>query len=137
LFVKNLSQLEIEIAARGLDQQIHNSAPTSAPAEDEVARARENTAFAAYDEIRNAHREVYALYEIARKFSSSLEIGNTLSVLVDKVGQLVPFETCAVYLYDELKGYAATALAVGRDAEALRDRCIAPGEGVTGFALAN
>lgn len=139
LFVKNLSQFEIEIASRGLDQHIHNSAPTSlvTPAEDEIMRARENTAFGAYDEIRNAHREVYALYEIARKFSSSLEVENTLSVLVDRVGQLVPFDTCAFYLYDELKGYAATALAVGRDADALRDRCIAPGEGVTGFALAN
>ncbi len=139
LFVDHLDQFELEIASRGLDQQIHNSAPTMplALAEDEVARVRENTSFAAYNEIRNAHREVYALYEIARKFGSSLEIENTLAVLVDKVGQLVPFDTCAVYLYDEAKGYAAAVLAVGSDAEALRDRCIAPGEGVTGFALAN
>ena len=139
LFIDNLAQFEIEIAKRGLDPQTQASPATRpiAPAEDEVARARENTAFAAYDEIRNAHREVYALYEIARKFSSSLEIEKTLAVLIDKVGQLVPFDTCAVYLYDEIKGYAATALAVGRDAESLRDRCIAPGEGVTGFALAN
>src|SRR5690349_5194384 len=137
LFVQNLSQFEIEIASRGLDQHIYptfSSSPT-VPADDEVARAREN--IGAYDQIRNAHREVYALYEIARKFSSSLEIEKTLSVLIDKVGQLVPYDTCAVVLYDEVKGYASTALAVGVDAENLRDRCIAPGEGVTGFALAN
>jgi len=129
----------LEIATRGLDTSIHSSDPGSpiAPAEDEVARIRENASFAAYDQIRNAHREVYALYEIARKFGSSLEVEKTLSVLVDKVGHLVPFDTCAVYLYDEVKGYAVTALAVGLDAEALRDRCIAPGEGATGFALAN
>jgi diguanylate cyclase (GGDEF)-like protein/putative nucleotidyltransferase with HDIG domain len=139
LFVDNLAQFEFEIAARGLDSAIHTSNPASpiAPAEDEVARIRENASFAAYDQIRNAHREVYALYEIARKFGSSLEVEKTLSVLVDKVGHLVPFDTCAVYLYDEVKGYAATALAVGLDADALRDRCIAPGEGATGFALAN
>ena len=59
--------------------------------------------FAAYDQIRNAHREVYALYEIARTFGSSLEIENTLSVLVDKVGQIVPFDTCVVYLHDEVE----------------------------------
>src|SRR5690349_3481803 len=136
LFVHNLAQFEIEIANRGLDEHIHASfspSPT-VPADDEVARARENSA---YDQIRNAHSEVYALYEIARKFSSSLEIEKTLSVLIDKVGQLVPYDTCAVVLYDEVKGYASTALAVGVDAENLRDRCIAPGEGVTGFALAN
>jgi len=137
LFVQSLAQFEREIANRGLDQHIHASFSGSSitPADDEVARVRENSA--AYDQIRNAHREGYALYEIARKFSSSLEIEKTLSVLMDKVGQLVPYDTCAVFLYDDVKGYASTALAVGVDAENLRDRCIAPGEGVTGFALAN
>src|ERR1043165_4542366 len=136
LFVQNLAQFEIEIADRGLDQQIHLSlSPSPIAPEDEVARARENST--AYDQIRNAHSEVYALYEIARKFSSSLEIEKTLSVLMDKVGQLVPFDTCAVFLYDEIKGYASTALAAGVDADNLRGRCIAPGEGVTGFGLAN
>jgi len=137
LFVQNLAQFESEIASRGLDQNIHASFCGSpiAPEDDEVTRLRENTA--AYDQIRNAHREGYALYEIARKFSSSLEIEKTLSVLMDKVGQLAPYDSCAVFLYDEVKGYASTALAVGVDAENLRNRCIALGEGVTGFALAN
>ncbi|MFS8085417.1 MAG: HD domain-containing phosphohydrolase, partial [Acidobacteriota bacterium] len=139
LFVQHLPEFESQIAARGLSDPIHTSAPPNpiAPAEDAVARARENTSLAAYDQIRNAHREVYALYEIARKFGSSLQVESTLSVLVDKVGHIVPFDTCAVYLYDEVKGYASTALAVGLNAEELRGRCVAHGEGVTGFALAN
>jgi diguanylate cyclase (GGDEF)-like protein/putative nucleotidyltransferase with HDIG domain len=139
LFIQHLPQFESEITARGLDQQIpvSGSPRLIAPAEDEVTRVRENASFAAYDQIRNAHREVYALYEMARKFGSSLEVEKTLSVLVDKVGHLVPFDTCVVYLYDDVKGYAATALAIGLDADLLSDRCIAPGEGVTGFALAN
>ncbi|HEY6045895.1 MAG TPA: diguanylate cyclase [Pyrinomonadaceae bacterium] len=139
LFIHNLPQFEMEIASRGLDTTIHTSGDDNpiAPVQDEVARVRENASFTAYDQIRNAHREVYALYEIARKFGSSLEVEKTLSVLVDKVGHLVPFDTCAVYLFDEVKGYATTALTVGLDADALRDRCIAPGEGATGFALAN
>ena len=137
LFVQNLPQFEFEIANRGLDEHIHTSLASSemAPADDEVALVRENTA--AYDQIRNAHREVFALYEIASNFSSSLEIEKTLSVLMEKVRQLVPYDTCAVFLYDDVKGYASTALAVGIDAENLRGRCVAPGEGVTGFALAN
>ncbi|HXI25570.1 MAG TPA: sensor domain-containing diguanylate cyclase, partial [Pyrinomonadaceae bacterium] len=97
----------------------------------------ESAAFTAYDKIRNAHREVYALYEIARTFGSSLEIENTLASIVDKVGQIVPFDTCVVYLFDQSEGYARTALAVGKNAEAMRDRCFAFGEGATGFALAN
>jgi diguanylate cyclase (GGDEF)-like protein/putative nucleotidyltransferase with HDIG domain len=139
LFIKHLPGFETEIAARGLADQIHISVPGCpvVPAAEQIAQARENTSFGAYDQIRNAHREVYALYEIARTFGSSLEIENTLSVLVDKVGQIVPFDTCAVYLYDEVKGYATAALAVGQNAELLHARCVAQGEGATGFALSN
>jgi diguanylate cyclase (GGDEF)-like protein len=91
----------------------------------------------AYDQIKSAHQEVYALYEIARTFGSSLDVRNTLEVLVDKVGHVVPFETCVVYLYDELKGYATATHIAGKNAKILAARSIAPGEGVTGFALAN
>src|SRR6266404_324038 len=137
LFTQHLPKFEAEIEARGLIDQIHVDAPRSpmAAAEDQVALARENASFGAYDQIRNAHREVYALYEIARTFGSSLDLEETLTVLVDKIGHVVPFDTCVVYLYDEVKGYASAALTLGRNAEAMRGRCVAPGEGVTGFAL--
>jgi diguanylate cyclase (GGDEF)-like protein len=122
-----------------LDDRYHASASRSqiARSDDEVAVARENASVAAYDQIRDAHREVFALYEIARTFGSSLEVESTLSVLVDKVGQIVPFETCVVYLYDEAKGYASAALSMGLNSDTMRELCFAPGEGVTGFAMAN
>src|SRR5712692_6854354 len=139
LFIEHLPRFEMETAARGLAEPKPTNAPGNSiePSDCDVALARENAPVTAYDQIRNAHREVYALYEIARTFGSSIEIESTLSVLVDKVGHIVPFDTCVVYLYDELKGFAKAALAVGLNANALRGRCVAPGEGVTGFALAN
>jgi diguanylate cyclase (GGDEF)-like protein len=42
-----------------------------------------------------------------------------------------------VYVYDDGKGYATARHVVGKNVEVLQDRCVAPGEGVTGFALAN
>src|SRR5712692_2029100 len=139
LFIEHLPRFEMETAARGLEEPRPANAPGNSiePSDYDVALARENAPVTAYDQIRNAHREVYALYEIARTFGSSLEIESTLSVLVDKVGHIVPFDTCVVYLYDELKGFANAALAVGLNADALRGRCVSLGEGVTGFALAN
>jgi diguanylate cyclase (GGDEF)-like protein/putative nucleotidyltransferase with HDIG domain len=139
MFIAHLSGFEEEITAQGLGDQVHASVPGSpiVPAGDDQSHDNQNKAFRAYDQIRNAHREVYALYEIARTFGSSLEVENTLSVLVDKVGHIVPFDTCVVYLYDQAKAYARIALAVGINAEEMRGRCVAPGEGVTGFALAN
>ncbi len=89
------------------------------------------------EQIKDAHREVYALYDTARTFSSSLLIGDIAAALVNKVGQIIPFDTCAVYLYDERKNRAKVVRAAGRNADLLNDRSIALGEGVTGFVLAN
>ena len=139
LFIKHLPRFEAQIAAAGLPQQLP---PTEASEpfslnEVDMAQTRERGSFMAYDQIKSAHQEVYAMYEIARTFGSSLDVRNTVEALVDKVGQVVPFDTCAVYLYDEVKGYAVSAHVVGRNANILASRCVAPGSGVTGFTLAN
>jgi diguanylate cyclase (GGDEF)-like protein len=139
LFVKHLPRFESQIAAAGLPQQLppNEGREPLALKEVDMAQTRERGAHMAYDQIKSAHQEVYALYEIARTFGSSLDVRNTVEVLVDKVAHVVPFETCVVYIYDELKGYATSAHVVGRNAQILATRCVAPGEGVTGFALAN
>ncbi len=138
-FLENLPRFDEEISALGLDQQNNTESDCQAVklSDSEISQTREQGSVIAYDQIKNAHREVYALYEIARTFGSSLDMQDTLSILVNRVGHIVPFDTCVVYLYDELKGYAISAHVVGKNAEALRDRCVAPGEGITGFALAN
>ncbi len=139
LFIKHLPRFESQITAAGLPQQgaPNDAGETLGFAELHLAQSRERGAYLAYDQIKSAHQEVYALYEIARTFGSSLGVQNTVEVLVDKVGQVVPFQTCVVYLYDELKGYATPAHVAGRNAQSLAAKCVAPGEGVTGFALAN
>ena len=139
LFIKHLPRFEAQIAAAGLPQQLPPNEASEPYSLNEVdmAQTRERGSFMAYDQIKSAHQEVYAMYEIARTFGSSLDVRNTVEALVDKVGQVVPFETCAVYLYDEVKGYAVSAHVVGRNAGVLASRCVAPGSGVTGFALAN
>jgi len=138
-FLKHLSEFDAEIAALGLqpastgsvhDQPMHLS-------DVDMTQTRERGSYMAYDQIKKAHGEVYALYEIARTFGTSLDLEHTLESLVDKVGHVVPFDTCVVYFYDELKGYATARHAVGKYSDLLKGRCIAPGEGVTGFALAN
>ena len=106
--------------------------------EVDMAQTRERGAYMAYDQIKSAHQEVYALYEIARTFGSSLDVRNTVEVLVDKVGHVVPFDTCVVYLYDEVKGYATTGARRRPEcASCWPPDVLRPGEGVTGFALAN
>ncbi|HEY6803429.1 MAG TPA: diguanylate cyclase [Pyrinomonadaceae bacterium] len=138
-FIKHLPQFEAEIGALGLDHTTAR-ATTVEPihiSDIDLSQTRERGSYMAYDQIKKAHREVYALYEIARTFGTSLDVEHTLEILVDKVGHVVPFDTCVVYFYDDMKGYATARHAVGKYADLLKGRCIAPGEGVTGFALSN
>src|SRR5437763_470615 len=137
LFIKNLSRFEEEISELGLDEQgfTNEACESNALIEVGIHQTKERPSVLAYDQIKNAHREVYSLYEIARTFGSSLDLEDTVSILVNKVGHVVPFDTCVVCLFDELKAYATASHVAGKNAERLRDRCIAPGEGVTGFAL--
>ena len=138
-FIKNLPRFEAEIAKRGLKHQptTHSTEPPIQLSEVDMTQTRERGSYIAYDQIKKAHREVYALYEIARTFGTSLDVEHTLEILVDKVGHVVPFDTCVVYFFDENKGYATARHVAGKNAQKLAGRCIALGEGVTGFALTN
>ena len=138
-FLKHLPGFELQIADRGLQHQptTNSTEPPLQLSDVDMIQTRERGSFIAYDQIKKAHREVYALYEIARTFGTSLNVEHTLEILVDKVAHVVPFDTCVVYFYDEMKGYASARHVVGKNAQKLASRCIVPGEGVTGFALAN
>jgi diguanylate cyclase (GGDEF)-like protein/putative nucleotidyltransferase with HDIG domain len=138
-FIKHLPRFEQEIARLGLQPQASNQSaePPIQLSEIDITQTRERGSYIAYDQIKKAHREVYALYEIARTFGTSLNVEHTLEILVDKVGHVVSFDTCMVYLYDDNKGFATARHVAGKNAQKLAGRCIALGEGVTGFALAN
>ena len=145
VFLRHLPRFEEEITAQGLDNrgltneewEHRDLLGEESPGDAAHAGVHRSEAPHYLSQITNAHREVYALYEIARTFGSSLDIEDTVSVLVNKVGHVVPFDLCAVYLYDEEKGYATAAHVAGRHAEVLRGRAVAAGEGVVGFVLAN
>jgi len=138
-FLKNLPRFDEEIARFGLQHQPANysTEPPIQLSTVDLAQTRERGSFIAYDQIKKAHREVYALYEIARTFGTSLDVEHTLEIIVDKVGHVVPFDTCCVYIYDDSKGYATARHVVGKHAQKLAARCVTLGDGVTGFALAN
>lgn len=89
------------------------------------------------EQIRRTNREVFALYDLARVSSASLELSEMLKLLGKKVQELVPCETCVIYLYDAAEEKAKAAFATGKNAAFLREREIKLGEGVIGFALKN
>ncbi|HVF57747.1 MAG TPA: HD domain-containing phosphohydrolase [Pyrinomonadaceae bacterium] len=148
LFVENLPVFEARIA------QMKKGERSFAPLEIEETEAIRKALPAAglaeepasdkpaeyLQTILAAHQssnEIVALYEIAQTFTSSLDVHDTLAIVVSKLEKIVPFETCVVYLTDEAGGGAAAHHVAGLNAESFRGRAIRQGEGVTGWVLAN
>ncbi|MEO6656527.1 MAG: diguanylate cyclase [Pyrinomonadaceae bacterium] len=123
LLLRNLSALEEEINAAGL-------AYTDADTPETVSEKHNYV-----EQIKLANREVFSLYELAREFSSSVNLNETLDMFAKKISEFVPFETCVLYLLDETKRTAIASHVEGANAEILALRRIKVGQGATGFAL--
>jgi len=84
--------------------------------------------------ISSAHREVYALYEIAQTLGSSLRLSEVLDLVATKIGQLVPYRTCVIYLLEDDGESLSARFVSGANLEHLRGRSVRLGEGITGWA---
>ncbi|PYT15647.1 MAG: hypothetical protein DMF51_06330 [Acidobacteria bacterium] len=83
--------------------------------------------------ISSAHREVYSLYEIAQTLGSSLRLAEVLEIVAAKIGQLVPYRSCVIYLLEDDGETLSARFAAGTNAESLRGRSLRLGEGITGW----
>ena len=135
VFLRNIKQFESEIESAGVS---HESELAEREAKSEIRTHGASALTVNYfEEIKRANREVFALYDLALASSSSLNLHETVTFFVEKVQQLVPLETCVVYLYNERSETAFAAHSVGKNAALLRNRKVKLGEGVTGFVLKN
>ena len=131
VFLRNLAKLETEVIAQGLSY-----AHDKRDALDILHNTHEGDGDQSYvEQIKRANREVYTLYELARVFTASSNVRETLSLFVKKIGELVPFDTCIVYLMDESEDFAQAAYVEGEHQLALKEKRVKPGEGATGYAL--
>ena len=112
-FVRILPDLRAEIQHLGLD-----AAGTSTPV---------------FEDIALAHREIYALYQIAETMGTSLGVAETMAVISSKLTTLVPFSTCALFLHADTTETLGCRFAVGVDAERLHGASIHNGEGLSGW----
>ena len=69
-------------------------------------------------DIAGTHREEQTLYEIAQALGANLGVDGAMALINDKVGRLVPFTSCALFLGNDATGYTCRS-AHGPGAEAL------------------
>ncbi len=129
-FMRNHDKFEADVQKREISYQANEGESPK------LGDGSVNTSELGYvEQIKRANREVFTLYELARVFSSSLSLEQTLSLFVKKIGELVPMDTCIIYLLDETEKMAVATHAVGRNSESLKNRKIKVGQGATGYAL--
>src|SRR5215475_13216523 len=110
-------------------------APAAAPAVGLVSESpsRKNV----FEDIALAHREIYALYEIAQAMGSSLGVADTMALISSKLSNIVPFSCCALFLYSDDTESLRCRFANGVDAEQIQQLTIRSGQGLTGWVARN
>jgi len=130
LFIELLPALAREL---GCDEQ----EPTPIePAPDERGSSAVSPAPAgnrAFENIALAHRELYALYEIAQSMGTSLGISDTMALISSKLSKLVPWSGCALFLHHAESGTLKCRFAAGVDAVRLLNTTLAAGAWLSGW----
>jgi diguanylate cyclase (GGDEF)-like protein/putative nucleotidyltransferase with HDIG domain len=143
MFVAHLEQFETLLSTEDMSEQVQaerdakdETARTTRSQPETPSRRRADDA-AGFRSIAQAQREVFALHEIMQAVGSSLSLGDTASLVAGKLKSIVPFDTCVVYVVDEKTGRAEPVCVSGPDAEFFEGRAVQPGEGITGWVIAN
>jgi diguanylate cyclase (GGDEF)-like protein/putative nucleotidyltransferase with HDIG domain len=90
-----------------------------------------------FEDIALAHREIYALYEIAQTMGTSLGVTDTMAVISSKLSNLVPFSSCALFVYDEDTETLKCRFANGVEADLISTLTVRAGQGMTGWVARN
>src|SRR5579871_1586916 len=91
----------------------------------------------AFENIALAHREIYALYEIAQSMGTSLGVSDTMALISSKISKIVPWSGCALFLYQPDSDTLKCRFAAGVDAPRLLNATMKNGTGLTGWVARN
>ena len=123
----------LEVAMRKSQSEVSDQA-LGRPA---TGLSPETTKKNVFEDIALAHREIYALYEIAQAMGTSLGVSDTMALIAAKLSNLVPFSCAALFLFDEDSESLRCRFASGIDAEVIQQIAVSNGEGLTGWVARN
>ena len=86
------------------------------------------------EHISAAHRELYALYEIAQGIAKSLDLDEVMGFIASKIARLLHYRCLVLYLYDRDRRVLRARFATGHDAARLARHEIPIGERMSGWA---
>ena len=90
-----------------------------------------------YEETRRRGDEMAALAEVAREFSSAVDMATVLQRIAERARDLLDVETSAVYLAEPDAQAFRAAVALGDNAEEIKADLVRVGEGIIGSLAAS
>ncbi|MBV9958828.1 MAG: HD domain-containing protein, partial [Acidobacteria bacterium] len=139
-FITHLPEFEAEILAHkdvpaptfGIEEmeQLSEAARNVAPAAG-LAEAEEETLAPV------STRQLRAIYVLTQALNGARGREEILAAFTEKLRDVVPYDTCTVTLATPETGDTVVMRAAGEHGASLVGRKITPGEGVTGWAMAN
>jgi diguanylate cyclase (GGDEF)-like protein/putative nucleotidyltransferase with HDIG domain len=112
-----------------LEQQLHGDATkVDAPPAAEAFHRRE--ADSALTRIAVAHQEEHLLHEVAQTLSATLKVSDVVALVSSRLINLMPFNTAALFLYDEESELYLCQHAAGEHAAAIRTISASTTEGL-------
>jgi len=133
-FIDHLPQFEAEIRNQ---RKAPKQSPTKRNETSGAGGQKPESEQVVFAHIRNAHREVITLYEIAQTIGNSLDLRDMFAVFASRLQDIVSYTTCALYLHKPNSIDVEAMHVRGRDAERLKGASLILGSGITGWVVAN
>ena len=86
-----------------------------------------------FQDIALAHREIYALYEIAQALGASLGVADTMALISSKLTHIIPVSSCALFLRNGETDSLQCRFSTGVEAQTIERFSMPFGEGLNGW----
>jgi diguanylate cyclase (GGDEF)-like protein/putative nucleotidyltransferase with HDIG domain len=132
-FLEHLDEFDAEIRDRCVEPQ-RVELPSNM---NNVRVANTESGPMVYERIRDAHREVITLYDIAQTIGTSLDLRDTFAVFASRLEDIVSYTTCVLYLVRPDSTDVEAAHVAGRYSEIFKGKGLPSGAGIAGWVVAN
>ena len=132
--VENIEEFETKLAETAAANPVP---PVTVAVSSQEPAPDPDIAKTVFHDIASAHREIQAVYEISESVGKTLNVSETLTLVTAKVGNLVSYDGCAVFLADPHSDQLVPHSTSGELTEELDQLRIKIGDGVTGWVAAN
>jgi len=134
-FIEMLPSLAAEFAT--FEQPAPEREEPDTPQRGSTAVGLVPSGTSAFENIALAHREIYALYEIAQAMGTSLGVSDTMALISAKLSKIVPWSGCALFLNESDPDVLRCRFSAGVDAPKLLNTAIKMGTGLSGWVARN